>query len=70
MKESFPPWLGFRSSGVEFEEEMNIPPNMVSRLTSLQELHVTTKNNLNLLELKSLSCLTALSLTLSTYQIL
>ncbi|KAL1103081.1 hypothetical protein V6Z11_D05G412100 [Gossypium hirsutum] len=39
------------------------------RLTSLQELHVTTKNNLNLLELKSLSCLTALSLTLSTYQI-
>ncbi|MFQ6660044.1 hypothetical protein Gotur_028690, partial [Gossypium turneri] len=50
-------------------EEMNIPPNLVSRLTSLQELHVINKNNLNLLELKSLSRLTALSLRLSTNQI-
>ncbi|TYI85167.1 hypothetical protein E1A91_D05G420800v1 [Gossypium mustelinum] len=56
-----------RLSGVvEIAEEL---PNMVSRLTSLQELHVIPKNNLNLLELKSLSRLTALSLTLSTYQI-
>ncbi|MFQ6641851.1 hypothetical protein Gotur_015961 [Gossypium turneri] len=38
-------------------------------MTSLQELHVITKNNLNLLELKSLSRLTALSLKLSTNQI-
>ncbi|MFQ6641830.1 hypothetical protein Gotur_014645, partial [Gossypium turneri] len=38
-------------------------------MTSLQELHVITKNNLNLLELKSLSRLTALSLRLSTNQI-
>ncbi|MFQ6656589.1 hypothetical protein Gotur_026629 [Gossypium turneri] len=38
-------------------------------MTSLQELHVIPKNNLNLLELKSLSCLTALSLRLSTNQI-
>ncbi|KAB1670004.1 hypothetical protein ES319_1Z207800v1 [Gossypium barbadense] len=54
----------------EFEEfKMNIPPNLVSRLTSLQELHVITANNLNLLELKSLSRLTALSLELSANQI-
>ncbi|TYI85180.1 hypothetical protein E1A91_D05G421900v1 [Gossypium mustelinum] len=64
-----PPSLDLGLSGVEFEEEMNIPPNLVSRLTSLQELHVITKNNLNLLELKSLSRLTALSLRLSTNQI-
>nr|KJB62773.1 hypothetical protein B456_009G435700 [Gossypium raimondii] len=57
-----------RLSGDRFEE-MNIPPNLVSRLTSLQELHVVTKSNLNLLELKSLSHLTALSLRLSTNQI-
>ncbi|MFQ6660048.1 hypothetical protein Gotur_028690 [Gossypium turneri] len=38
-------------------------------MTSLQELHVINKNNLNLLELKSLSRLTALSLRLSTNQI-
>ncbi|MFQ6664742.1 hypothetical protein Gotur_031741 [Gossypium turneri] len=38
-------------------------------MTSLQELHVITTNNLNLLELKSLSPLTALSLRLSTNQI-
>ncbi|XP_052486476.1 disease resistance protein At4g27190-like [Gossypium raimondii] len=44
-------------------------PNLVSRLTSLQELHVIPKNNLNLLEFKSLSRLTALSLRLSTNQI-
>ncbi|MFQ6641312.1 hypothetical protein Gotur_015503 [Gossypium turneri] len=38
-------------------------------MTSLQELHVITKRNLNLLELKSLSRLTALSLRLSANQI-
>ncbi|KAL1103090.1 hypothetical protein V6Z11_D05G412900, partial [Gossypium hirsutum] len=38
-------------------------------LTSLEELHVVPKINLNLLELKSLSRLTALSLRLSTNQI-
>nr|KJB62789.1 hypothetical protein B456_009G436500 [Gossypium raimondii] len=59
----------FCLSGVGVEKEMNIPPNLVSRLTSLQELYVETKNNLNLLELKSLSRLTALSLELSTNQI-
>ncbi|KAK8300791.1 hypothetical protein V6Z12_D05G417100 [Gossypium hirsutum] len=51
------------------DEGINFPPGLVSRLTSLQELHVIPKNNLNLLELNSLSRLTALSLTLSTYQI-
>ncbi|PPD89267.1 hypothetical protein GOBAR_DD13789 [Gossypium barbadense] len=51
---------------VEIAEEL---PNMVSRLTSLEELHVVPKINLNLLELKSLSRLTALSLRLSTNQI-
>ncbi|KAG8492632.1 hypothetical protein CXB51_010085 [Gossypium anomalum] len=50
------------------EEEMNFAPNLVSRLTSLQELHVTSENNINLLELNSLSRLTALSLYLSTNQ--
>ncbi|TYI85175.1 hypothetical protein E1A91_D05G421500v1 [Gossypium mustelinum] len=58
-----------RLSNVGVEREMNIPPNLVSRLTSLQELHVIPKNNLNLLELKSLSRLTALSLELSANQI-
>ncbi|TYI85191.1 hypothetical protein E1A91_D05G422700v1 [Gossypium mustelinum] len=58
-----------RLSNVGVEREMNIPPNLVSRLTSLQELHVIPKNNLNLLELNSLSRLTALSLRLSTNQI-
>ncbi|TYH74835.1 hypothetical protein ES332_D05G430800v1 [Gossypium tomentosum] len=52
-----------RLSGVGFRKEMNIPPDLVSRLTSLQELHVIPKNNLNLLELKSLSRLTALRLS-------
>ncbi|TYI85159.1 hypothetical protein E1A91_D05G420100v1 [Gossypium mustelinum] len=46
-----------------------ISEELVKLLTSLQELHVITKNNLNLLELKSLSRLTALSLRLSTNQI-
>ncbi|KAB1670391.1 hypothetical protein ES319_1Z171400v1 [Gossypium barbadense] len=55
-----------RLSGVAIRKEMNIPQTW---LTSLQELHVITKNNLNLLELKSLSRLTALSLRLSTNQI-
>ncbi|TXG75627.1 hypothetical protein E1A91_1Z030700v1 [Gossypium mustelinum] len=58
-----------RLSNVGVEREMNIPPNLVSRLTSLQELHVISANNLNLLELKSLSRLTALSLELSANQI-
>ncbi|XP_052883715.1 probable disease resistance protein At4g27220 [Gossypium arboreum] len=52
----------------EEEEEMIFPPKLVSRLTSLQELHVPNKNNINLLELNSLSRLTALSLELSTTQ--
>ncbi|KAL1174608.1 hypothetical protein V6Z11_A04G026100 [Gossypium hirsutum] len=38
------------------------------KLTSLQELHVHSQNTINLLELNSLSCLTALSLRLSTDQ--
>ncbi|KAK8300780.1 hypothetical protein V6Z12_D05G416400 [Gossypium hirsutum] len=59
-----------RLSNFGVGREMNIPPNLVSRLTSLQELHVISANNLNLLELKSLSRLTALSLRLSTNQIL
>ncbi|TYG71947.1 hypothetical protein ES288_D05G440200v1 [Gossypium darwinii] len=58
-----------RLSGVGVEEEMNIPPNLVSRLTSLQELHVISKSNISLLELNSLSRLTALSVILSTNQI-
>ncbi|KAG8492629.1 hypothetical protein CXB51_010019 [Gossypium anomalum] len=56
-----------RLSGVSFGE-MNFPPKLVSRLTSLKELHVTNNNNINLLELNSLSRLTALSLKLSTNQ--
>ncbi|XVF77804.1 hypothetical protein PTKIN_Ptkin14bG0075900 [Pterospermum kingtungense] len=44
------------------------PPNLLSRLTSLQELHVTCENNVNLSELKSLSGLTTLSLRVSTAQ--
>ncbi|KAH1063279.1 hypothetical protein J1N35_028266 [Gossypium stocksii] len=46
----------------------NFPPKLVSRLTSLQKLHVTSKNNINLLELNSLPRLTALSLRLSSNQ--
>ncbi|KAB1671134.1 hypothetical protein [Gossypium barbadense] len=46
-----------------------ISEELVKLLTSLQELHVITANNLNLLELKSLSRLTALSLELSANQI-
>ncbi|TYJ38839.1 hypothetical protein E1A91_A04G021300v1 [Gossypium mustelinum] len=49
----------------EEEEEMNFPPKLVSRLTSLQE---PNKNNINLLELNSLSRLTTLSVELSTIQ--
>ncbi|KAG8492604.1 hypothetical protein CXB51_010039 [Gossypium anomalum] len=44
--------------------EVKFPP----KLTLLQELHVTNKSNINLLELNSLSHLTALSLRLSTIQ--
>ncbi|KAK8671041.1 hypothetical protein V6N13_037651 [Hibiscus sabdariffa] len=47
---------------------ISFPPNLLSRLTSLQELHVMNKNNVNLVELNSLSRLTALSLSLSTDQ--
>ncbi|XP_052883701.1 disease resistance protein At4g27190-like isoform X1 [Gossypium arboreum] len=50
------------------ESQMRIQPSLVSRMTSLQELHVQSKNTINLLELNSLSCLTALSLELSTDQ--
>ncbi|KAG8492621.1 hypothetical protein CXB51_010044 [Gossypium anomalum] len=67
-----------RLSGVGAEEEMkfpsksvrtvNFPPKLVSRLTSLQELHVLSRNSFNLLELNLLSRLTALSLFLSTNQ--
>ncbi|KAH1063236.1 hypothetical protein J1N35_028223, partial [Gossypium stocksii] len=42
-------------------KEMKIPPKLVSRLTSLQELHIRVAININLLELKPLSRLTALS---------
>ncbi|EOY12407.1 Cc-nbs-lrr resistance protein [Theobroma cacao] len=44
------------------------PPNLLSRLPSLQELHVTRTNNVNLLVLNSLSGLTALTLRVSTHQ--
>ncbi|KAG8492564.1 hypothetical protein CXB51_009971 [Gossypium anomalum] len=59
-----------RLSKVQFyeESEIRIQPSLVSRLTSLQELHVQNKNTISLLELNSLSCLTALSLKLSTNQ--
>ncbi|KAH1063295.1 hypothetical protein J1N35_028282 [Gossypium stocksii] len=53
---------------LSFVEVMIFPPKLVSRLTSLQELHVTNENNINLLELNSLSRLTALSLRFSTEQ--
>ncbi|XP_052883809.1 uncharacterized protein LOC108451112 [Gossypium arboreum] len=56
------------SPGVFGLEKMNIPPKLISRLTLLQELHVTSKNNINLLELNSLSRLTALSLLVFTNQ--
>ncbi|XP_052486447.1 probable disease resistance protein At1g63360 [Gossypium raimondii] len=52
--------------GTEIDE---ISEELVKLLTSLEELHVVPKINLNLLELKSLSRLTALSLRLSTNQI-
>ncbi|EOY12411.1 Disease resistance RPH8A-like protein [Theobroma cacao] len=47
---------------------INVPPNLLSRLTSLQELHVPRDNNANLLELNSLSRLTTLTLIVSTDQ--
>ncbi|KAK8510901.1 hypothetical protein V6N12_036815 [Hibiscus sabdariffa] len=43
-------------------------PNLLSRLTALQELHVRCENNINLAELNSLSRLTTLSLKISTDQ--
>ncbi|XP_022739154.1 leucine-rich repeat-containing protein 69-like [Durio zibethinus] len=57
--------LHFFSSG---NEQINFPPNLLSRLTSLQELHVTCENNVNLPGLNSLSRLTGLSLRVSTAQ--
>ncbi|KAK6269681.1 hypothetical protein POUND7_006786 [Theobroma cacao] len=44
------------------------PLNLLSRLASLQDLHVTSENNVNLLELNSLSGLTALTLRVSSHQ--
>ncbi|XP_022733515.1 putative disease resistance protein At3g14460 isoform X2 [Durio zibethinus] len=49
-------------------EQINFPPNLLSRLTSLQELYVICENNVDLSELNSLSCLTVLSLRVSTAQ--
>ncbi|XP_022735537.1 probable disease resistance protein At4g27220 [Durio zibethinus] len=49
-------------------KKLNFPPTLLSRLTSLRELHVTCENNVNLLELNSLSRLTGLSLRVSTAQ--
>ncbi|XP_022735546.1 probable disease resistance protein At4g27220 [Durio zibethinus] len=43
-------------------KQINFPPNLLSRLTSLQELYVICRNNVNLPELNSLSRLTGLSL--------
>ncbi|EOY12400.1 Cc-nbs-lrr resistance protein, putative [Theobroma cacao] len=44
------------------------PTNLLPRLTSLQELHMTSDNNANLLELNSLTGLTGLALKVSTNQ--
>ncbi|XVF77538.1 hypothetical protein PTKIN_Ptkin14bG0052900 [Pterospermum kingtungense] len=49
-------------------KQVNFPPNLLARLTSLQELHMTCGNNVNLSELNSLSGLTVLSLRVSTDQ--
>ncbi|KAG8492633.1 hypothetical protein CXB51_010099 [Gossypium anomalum] len=58
-----------RKIGNKSVRTLNFPPKLVSRLTSLQELHVINyENNINLLELNSLSSLTALALFLSTNQ--
>ncbi|KAK6269684.1 hypothetical protein POUND7_006789 [Theobroma cacao] len=57
--------LYFSCSG---DGPINVPPNLLSRLTSLQELHVPRDNNANLLELNSLSRLTTLTLIVSTDQ--
>ncbi|XP_022735540.1 probable disease resistance protein At4g27220 [Durio zibethinus] len=50
------------------KKQIDFPPNLLSRLTSLQELHIGCENNVNLSELNSLSRLTALSLSVSTAQ--
>ncbi|KAL4269793.1 hypothetical protein GQ457_HM001380 [Hibiscus cannabinus] len=50
----------------QWDHEIHFPPNLFSRLTSMQELHVTAKNNINLVELSSLSRLTKLYLKVST----
>ncbi|MBA0845697.1 hypothetical protein Goarm_022374, partial [Gossypium armourianum] len=63
------PILKYLRLEVDEEEEMNIPPKLLSRLISLEELHVTSKSNINLLELNSLPRLTTLSLRLSANQI-
>ncbi|KAK8661707.1 hypothetical protein V6N13_091303 [Hibiscus sabdariffa] len=47
-------------------QKKHFPPNLLSRLTSLQELHVMSKNNINLVELSSLSRLTSLTLQVSS----
>ncbi|KAK8661648.1 hypothetical protein V6N13_091245 [Hibiscus sabdariffa] len=52
----------------EEERMISLPPNLLPRLTSLQELYVTSKNNINYVELNSLSRLTALLLSLSNDQ--
>ncbi|XVF77467.1 hypothetical protein PTKIN_Ptkin14bG0046500 [Pterospermum kingtungense] len=61
-----------KSLRFSFPEELqeNFPPNLLSRLTSVQELHlqVTRKNNVNLSELNSLSGLTTVSLNVSDYR--
>ncbi|XVF77468.1 hypothetical protein PTKIN_Ptkin14bG0046600 [Pterospermum kingtungense] len=49
-------------------EEASFRPNLLSRLTSLEELHVMCYNDINLSELNSLSALTTLSLVLLTEQ--
>ncbi|XP_017980144.1 PREDICTED: probable disease resistance protein At4g27220 [Theobroma cacao] len=50
------------------DEDRHVPPNLISRLTSLQELHMLSFTIANLSELNSLSRLTALTLTVSTDQ--
>ncbi|OMO99153.1 Disease resistance protein [Corchorus capsularis] len=44
----------------------NISPNLLSRLSSLEEIFVPVRNNVNLLELNSLSHVTALTLSIYT----
>ncbi|KAK8661703.1 hypothetical protein V6N13_091299 [Hibiscus sabdariffa] len=58
-----------KSLYLSHDEERRIisfPLALWSRLSSLQELHVMSENNINLMELNSLSDLTSLSLRVST----